>query len=55
MQQIAKLLSASCPYKKKRCALDENLQFTPSENGTGWYFECSQCEEARCTGFLRKD
>jgi len=55
LQQIALMLAATCPYKKKECVPDENITLIPSENGTGWYFECSRCEAAKCTGFLRKD
>jgi hypothetical protein len=54
-EQAASIIAAICPYQDRKYALEENFALTPSENGTGWFFECKVCEGARCTGFLRDD
>jgi len=53
--QAASLLFAICPYQNRNRFLQQNYVLIPSENGTGWFFECRLCQGARCTGFLRDD
>jgi len=55
LDQAASTIAAICPYQDRKCALEDNFELTPSENGTGWFFECKVCDGARCTGFLRSD
>lgn len=55
IEQAAEIFSAICLYRDRICAFNESVKLTPSENGTGWFFECKICEGARCTGFLRND
>jgi hypothetical protein len=55
IEQAVSMIAAICPYQDRECALEENIKLTPSENGTGWFFECKVCEGAKCTGFLRDD
>ena len=54
-EEAASMIAAICPYQNRKCALEDNFELIPSENGTGWFFECKVCEGARCTGFLRND
>lgn len=55
IEQVADMISAICPHQDRRCVLEEDFKLTPSENGTGWFFECMVCEGARCTVFLSSD
>lgn len=55
IEQAVSMIAAICPFQNRDCAVKENVELTPSENGTGWFFECKICEGARCTGFFRED
>lgn len=55
LEQITNILDAICPYQDKTCDVVEDFSLTPSENGTGWFFECKVCKGAKCAGFLRDD
>jgi hypothetical protein len=55
IEQAVSMIAAICPYQDKECVFKENVEVTPSENGTGWFFECKICEGAKCTGFFRDD
>ncbi|MDZ7263422.1 MAG: hypothetical protein ONB16_02475 [candidate division KSB1 bacterium] len=54
-QEIASVIAAICPLQREAGALHDRFVLTPSENDTGWFFECEQCAGARCTGFMRND
>jgi hypothetical protein len=54
-QEIASVIAAICPLQMAGGALENSFVLTPSENDTGWFFECGQCAGAKCTGFLRND
>lgn len=54
-QEIASVIAAICPLRREGGALENSFVLTPSENDTGWFFECGQCTGANCTGFLRND
>lgn len=55
IEQAVSMIEAICPYQDRTCAFNDSVAVTPSENGTGWFFECKFCEGARCTGFFRDD
>ena len=55
IEQAVSMIAASCPFQNRDCVFEENVKLTPSENGTGWFFECKFCEGAKCTGFFRED
>jgi hypothetical protein len=54
-QETANMIAAICPFQECDCDSEENFKLTPSENDTGWFFECRMCRGANCTGFLRND
>ncbi len=49
------LIAAICPNQAGGLVTIQDIQFTPSENSAGWFFECHHCQAANCTGFLRSD
>ena len=55
IEQVVSIITAICPYLNKDCVFEENVKITPSENSTGWFFECNKCDGAKCKGFFRDD
>lgn len=55
IENAASMIATICPYQNRNCGLERDFMLSPSENGTGWFFECKMCEGARCTGFVRND
>ncbi len=54
-EEAANIVAAICPYQDRKCVLENDFKLIPSENQTGWFFECKVCVGARCTGFLSSD
>lgn len=54
-EQAMNLIAAICPNQYGELVSAQDIQLTPAENNSGWFFECHHCKAANCTGFLRSD